>query len=160
MRSPDPTLGRLRPVEAPKATIERVPGIPAHMKASEIDAPTKPKRQRVVLADPATTSHATALRGRVELAEQTSWGEMLVRDLVKAQLRAGMGLALLALVVLAGMPLAFRLAPGMAAATVGGVPIAWLLVGIVPFPLLVGLGLWYHRLAERHERSFVDMVEN
>jgi hypothetical protein len=41
-----------------------------------------------------------------------------------------------------------------------GIPVAWLILGVLPFPFLFGVGLWYNRLAERHERNFVDMIEN
>lgn len=162
VRQPDPTLGRLRPVERPKATIERVPDTSAHLKGggNDIDPPTKPKRQRVVLADPTSPAHATALRGRVELAEQTSWGEMLIRDLVRAQLRSALLMAGLLVSLVGGLALAFALVPGLATLTVGGIPVAWLLVATVPFPLLITIGYWHHRLAERHERAFVDMIEN
>lgn len=160
MRNPDPTLGRIRPVEPPKATVERVPGVPAHHRGADIDPPTKPKRQRVVLADPAAPASATALRGRVELAEHTSWGEMLIKDLIRAQLRTGLAFGALVLLLGAGLPLAFALVPAMSGLIVAGVPIAWLLLGILSFPLLTVIGLWHHRIAERHERAFVDMIEN
>ena len=36
----------------------------------------------------------------------------------------------------------------------------WLLLGVLPFPVLFGIGLVYNRLAERHEKDFVNMVES
>jgi hypothetical protein len=172
VREPDPTLGKkggshrfspTRPKPPPKppaAAVEPMPPSPFRMpKTPEAEQQhARPRRQRVVLADPRQS--ASSLRARVELEEQTSWGELLIKDLVKAQLRTGILLALLVVVVLGSLPLAFFLAPGFAGATVIGVPLAWLLLGIVPFPLLFLVGLWYNRLAERHERDFVDMIEN
>lgn len=156
VREPDPTLGKARPGHEP-ATVERVPPAPVEPVP---EPPAKPpKRQRVVLADPRSRS-TPMLRARVELEEQTSWGTLLVDDLVKRQLRAGLALAALVLVVLGGLPVAFYLAPGFAGVRVVGVPLAWLLLGVLPFPLLLVVGLAYNRLAERHERDFVDMIEN
>ncbi|WP_089299538.1 hypothetical protein [Haloechinothrix alba] len=126
--------------------------------AEQIDSPTKPKRQRVVLAD--SRQQKTGIRPRVELAQQTSWGEMLIKDLIGAQLKLGLAIGLVVLVLLGSLPVAFVVAPGFAEVTVAGIPLAWLLLGVVPFPLLFGAGLLYNRIAERHERAFVDMIEN
>ncbi|WP_435156547.1 hypothetical protein [Amycolatopsis sacchari] len=156
VREPDPTLGK-NYVHHEPARVERVPPAPVEPKP---EPPAKPpKRQRVVLADPRSRSTPT-LRARVELEEQTSWGTLLVDDLVKRQLRAGLVLTALVVLVLGGLPLAFYLSPGFAGLRVIGVPLAWLLLAILPFPLLLLAGLTYNRLAERHERDFVDMIEN
>lgn len=159
VRTPDPTLGRTRPGFRP-VPVERVPGMPAHLKA-EVDPPTKPKRQRVVLDYGApVTAAAGNLHSRVELAQQTSWGEMLIKDLIHALLRSGTLLAVIGLVLLGGMPVAMWLLPQFAQLEVVGVPVAWLILGVAPFPLLAGIGLVYIRIAERHERAFVDMIEH
>lgn len=154
VREPDPTLGKGFQMPAP---VESVPPAPP---TEPPPAPAKPpKRQRVVLADPRSRSTPT-LRARVELEEQTSWGEALIKDLVKRQIRTALGLALLVLLTLASLPVAFYLSPGFAAIRVIGVPLAWLLLGILPFPLLFVVGLVYNRLAEGHERDFVNMIES
>lgn len=160
IRTPDPTLGRTRPSIKP-VPVERVPGVPAHLKG-EVDPPTKPKRQRVVLdaGAPVGSPAAGTLHSRVELAQQTSWGEMLIKDLIHALLRSGALLALLGLLLIGGLPVALALVPEFAQLRVVGVPVPWLLLGVAPFPLLGGLGLVYIRLAERHERAFVDMIEH
>src|SRR4051812_20261059 len=110
VREPDPTLGMSTPGHVP-AKVERVPAAPAETPP---EPPAKPpKRQRVVLADPRSRSTPT-LRARVELEEQTSWGTLLINDLVKRQLRTGVALAALVLVLLGGLPLAFYLSPTFA----------------------------------------------
>lgn len=159
VRTPDPTLGRTRPGIKP-VPVERVPGVPAHSKA-DIDPPTRPKRQRVVLDYGApVTAAAGTLHSRAELAQQTSWGETLIKDLIRALLRSGALLALLGLLLLGGLPLALWLVPQFAQLELVGVPVAWLLLGVAPFPLLAGIGLLYIRVAEKHERAFVDMIEH
>ncbi|HKS48087.1 MAG TPA: hypothetical protein VJT49_23850 [Amycolatopsis sp.] len=155
VREPDPTLGKNFHVPAP---VESVP--PAREPEPPPPPPVKPpKRQRVVLADPRSRSTPT-LRARVELEEQTSWGEALIKDLVKRQMRTALLLGLLVLVAFGSLPLIFYLSPGFAARRVIGVPLAWLFLGILPFPLLLLVGLTYNRLAEGHERDFVDMIES
>ncbi|MEC3980392.1 hypothetical protein [Amycolatopsis sp. H20-H5] len=153
VRKPDPTLGR-KPVPE-RAVVEPVP-LPIPRPEPEHHA--KPKRQRVILADPRQA--ASTLRARVELEEQTSWGELLITNLVKAQLRTGLLLAGLVILLLGSLPALFYLLPGFAHFAIIGIPLPWLLLGVAPFPLLFGVGLWYNRLAERHERDFVDMIEN
>lgn len=138
------------------APVESVPPAPPSERPH---AAKPPKRQRVVLADPRSRSRPS-LRARVELEEQTSWGEALIKDLAKRQLRTALALSLLVVVVLGSLPLAFYLLPGFAGARVIGAPLAWLLLGILPFPLLLVVGLACNRLAEGHEHDFVDMIES
>jgi hypothetical protein len=99
----------------------------------------------VVLADP---SHpVTVLRRVDEVGEQTSVGEALVRNLVHAQLRSALWLAALVVVLLGAIPIAGYLSPAFAHASFVGVRLQWLLLGVLPFPLLFGVGYWYHLLA-------------
>ncbi|TVT62937.1 hypothetical protein FNH05_00045 [Amycolatopsis rhizosphaerae] len=170
IRGPEPARA---PGQAPyePAKIERVPPAPGPAKVERVppaaepveappESPSKPpKRQRVVLADPRSKSTPT-LRALVELEEQNSWGTVLITDLVRRQLRSAVALAAIVVMVLGGLPLAFYLSPDFASAEVIGLPLAWLLLAVLPFPLLLLAGLSYNRVAERHEREFVDMIEN
>ncbi len=160
VREPDPTLGKKRQLPQPseQAVVESVPPGPEEPAPPEPEHHAKPKRTRVVLADPKRAS--SSLRARVELEEQTSWGKLLVKDLVKVQLRTAVLLSLLVVVVFCSLPVLFYLLPGFSRLTLVGIPIPWLILGVLPFPFLFGVGLWYNRLAERHERDFVDMIEN
>jgi len=117
----------------------------------------RPRRKRVVLAD--ARAPVTVLRTAIELEEQTSWAEEVVRGFIRTQFRTAAALAGLVLLLFGALPLLFFLVPGMAVATLAGVALPWVLLGILPFPLLFGIGYWYNVLAERHERDFVDMVE-
>ena len=64
------------------------------------------------------------------------------------------------LVLAVVLPVLFYLVPGFSRASLLGIPVAWLILGVLPFPFLFGVGIWYNRLAERNERAFVDMIEN
>jgi hypothetical protein len=94
-----------------------------------------------------------------EIDAQTRLGEIYMTSLLRAQFRLAV-LVILALAVGAGgLPLLFLLWPGLAATTVAGVPIPWLVLGVAAYPLLLLLGWLYVRAAERNERDFADVVE-
>jgi len=126
--------------------------------ARESTSTRKPRRKRVVLND--SRNPVTVVRVITELEEQTSVGEALVRNLVRAQLKMALWLALLTALLFGGLPLAFYLSPRFADTSVFGVRLPWLLLGVLPFPVLFAIGLLYNRLAERHEMDFVNMVES
>ncbi|RJQ75010.1 hypothetical protein D5S17_21845 [Pseudonocardiaceae bacterium YIM PH 21723] len=117
-----------------------------------------PRRVKVVLADRRGAKRVP--RTLIELEEQTKIGEELVKNLVNAQLRTSVLVAATTLVVLCTFPMLFRYVPNFADASLFGIRLPWLLLGAVPFPLLIGAGKWYSRRAERHERDFINMVEN
>ena len=116
-----------------------------------------PRRRRVVLADKRRTRQVA--RTIMELEEQTSVGEALVRHLVRVQLRSSLLLAGFTTIVLCGLPALFWLVPEVSDAVVLGIHLPWLLLGVVPFPFLVLVGYLSTRNAERHERDFIRMVE-
>lgn len=121
------------------------------------DPPTKPRRKRVVLAD--SRAPVTRLRTVIELEEQTSYGEELVRQLIRAQFRKAMTFWLCTLAFFLSLPALFFFLPQLSEVTVAGVRLPWLVLGLLPFPLLFGVGYWYNVVAERQERDFVAMVE-
>jgi hypothetical protein len=164
VREPDPTLGRRvrqQPLPQPtdQAIVEPLPPAPENEPAPKPDHHARPKRERVILND--QRRGGGTLRARVELEEQTSWGKLLVKDhLVKVQLRTALLLSGLVVVVFGSLPVLFYLVPGFSRLSVAGIPVAWLILGVLPFPFLFGIGIWYNRLAERNDRAFVDMIEN
>lgn len=89
---------------------------------------------------------------------ETPLGSLYVGSLVRAQ-RAAAARALALLVVTVGaLPLVFHLLPGLAGVTVLGVPLAWLVVGVATYPVLLVLGWRHLRRAERIERDYLDLV--
>jgi hypothetical protein len=129
-----------------------------HTEPSKTASARKPRRKRVVLND--SRNPVTVVRVMTELEEQTSVGEALVRNLVRAQLKMALWLALVTAVIFGSLPLAFYLSPRFANTSVFGVRLPWLILGVLPFPILFAIGLLYNRLAERHEKDFVNMVES
>ncbi|MEV4540023.1 hypothetical protein GA0070609_5728 [Micromonospora echinaurantiaca] len=121
-------------------------------------APEPPRRARIVLAE-VSRRDDRADRTRTELAQQTRVGEALVRGLVRAQLALALRLSLVVAIGLGGLPWLFAIAPSVGRVTVLGVKLPWLLLGVVSFPFLIGVGWAYVRLAERNEQDFTDLVQ-
>ena len=120
-------------------------------------APPPPDRVRVVLADAARARRAGQVR--TELAEQSGVGEALLKGLMRAQLGLALRLALVVAVGLGGLPLLFVVAPAVAEASLFGVTLPWLLLGLVAYPFLFGVGATYVWLSERTEREFAELVD-
>jgi hypothetical protein len=70
-----------------------------------------------------------------------------------------MGVVLVLALTLGMLPLLFATVPALQHGHVGGVPLPWLLLGVLGYPLLVLLAVVYVRRAERNERHFHDLVD-
>lgn len=103
---------------------------------------SRPQRQRVVLSQRRGTR---MVRTRVELQEQTEVGDALVRGLVRAQLALALRLGVLVLACLAALAVVHT--PNR------------LLLGVLIYPALYGVGRLFIRLAEQGERDFLRIVD-
>ena len=117
----------------------------------------KPQRERVVLAH---RRGARMVRTRVEVQEQTQVGDALVRGLVRAQLGLALRLAAVVVSAVVAIPLLNAAFPDLAAVTVVGIRLNWLVLAVLVYPLLYGVGRLYVRLAEQAERDFVGVVDS
>ncbi len=118
---------------------------------------SRPQRERVVLAH---RRGARMVRTRVEVQEQTQVGDALVRGLMRAQLGLALRLAAVVMCVVVAIPLLNSAFPDLAAVTVLGIRLNWLLLAVLVYPLLYGVGRLYVRLAEQAERDFVGVVDS
>ncbi|MGH4014800.1 MAG: hypothetical protein ACRDSL_12925 [Pseudonocardiaceae bacterium] len=116
------------------------------------------KRERVVLAE--RRSSRRVVRTLAEVEEQTGVGEVLVRQLVRAQLTLAIRLMVLTVVVLGSIPLAFVIAPSLGTVNVFGLRLPWLLLGLAVYPFFIAVAWSYNRSADRNEQEFTEMVEN
>jgi putative solute:sodium symporter small subunit len=95
-----------------------------------------------------------------ELADATAHGGIYLRRLVRAQL----GLSLVALVAFGGLlgslPLVLLLVGRLQEITLGGIPLADLLVAVPPFPLFVVIGWVYRRRADALDDAFRTLVQD
>lgn len=100
------------------------------------------------------------VRTRVEVQEQTQVGDALVRGLVRTQLGLALRLAAVVMTIVVALVLLDAAAPDLAALTVFGVRLNWLILAGLIYPLLYGVGRLYVRLAEQGERDFVRVVDS
>ena len=120
-----------------------------------------PARQRVLVTSPRMSARPRppSRSGTRDIVEQTGVGEVYTRSLLRTQLRIGLSAVALTLLGIGALPALFALEPQLAGLRVLTVPLPWLLAGVAVYPLLVGVGWWYIRAAERAEREFADLVE-
>jgi len=116
----------------------------------------RPPRERVVLAH---RRGARIVRTRVEVQEQTEVGDALVRGLVRAQLGLALRLAAVVMSAIVSIPVGGSLFPALTATSVFGIRVNWLLLAVLVYPLLYGVGRLYVRLAEQGERDFIRVVD-
>lgn len=102
---------------------------------------------------------STSLALTKEIDEQTGLGSALLRSLMRAQLRLAAGILGFLALTLGGLPLLFHVKPQLNQATIAGIQLPWILLGVVVYPLLVVLGWYFIRRVERNERAFSDVVE-
>lgn len=93
-----------------------------------------------------------------EVDEQTALGVVLVRSLVRAQLKLALELVAALACVLGGLPLLFAVVPTGMHLRLLGLDVPWLVLGVLVYPMFVFGGWAYVRLAERNERDFLDIV--
>ena len=117
----------------------------------------RPQRERVVLSQ---RRGARMVRTRVEVQEQTQVGDALVRGLVRAQLGLALRLAAVVVCAVVAIPLLNTAFPDLAAITVAGIRLNWLVLAVLVYPFFYGVGRLYVRLAEQAERDFVGVVDS
>lgn len=115
--------------------------------------------ERVRVTGPSRRRTAAVASSRTrDIDTDTRLGGIYLGSLLREQLWLALRvLGALALLV-GAWPLVFHLWPGLADVTVAGVPVAWLVLGVLVYPLLVGLGWFYVRRAERNEHDFAELM--
>ena len=115
--------------------------------------------RRVRVTSPRTgAARLHRLTAASEIDAQTRLGEIYMSSLLRAQLRLASAVLLAVAVLVAGLPLLFRLVPGLVQVQVLGMPLPWVLLGFAVYPFLLLLAWLYVRTAERNERDFADVV--
>jgi hypothetical protein len=96
----------------------------------------------------------------VDIQEGTGVGELLRSNLIGSQLAVALRFTLGAGLVLGVLPLAFAMFPAIGEFSVFGLRLPWLVIGLLVYPFLLGLGWWHTRTAERVEQNFADHVQD
>jgi hypothetical protein len=115
--------------------------------------PTRPRR--VAVTSPQTRLALAGRRtGRVTAPPPLSSAVLeRARRVHGRQLRSALGVLALLALLLIGLPLALAAAPGADQVRLAGIPLSWLAVAVLPYPVLVLLAGWQLRWAERAERA-------
>ncbi|MEV0695402.1 hypothetical protein [Streptomyces sp. NPDC050388] len=117
--------------------------------------PQDPTERRVVVTGPPRRARRAFgyYRPRTEIDEQTTLGHTYVRSLMRIQLRTGLTVFAILMLLIGPLPLVFAAAPDARR-------LEWAVLGFGLYPPLVLLARWYVRRAERNERDFVRLVED
>ncbi|MBZ5739094.1 hypothetical protein [Nocardioides mangrovi] len=96
--------------------------------------------------------------GVADIDAGTRLGDVYMRSLLREQLRLAVGVLLVVALTIGLLPLAFHLVPELSDVRLLGIPLGFLLLGVVVYPVLVVLGWAYVRRAERNEADFAEIV--
>ena len=117
----------------------------------------RPQRVRVT-GPPRRTRVAPPHHGGAALDADTRLGDVYLGSLMRAQLALAGRVLVLLVAGVGGLPLLFHLLPGLARTHVAGLPLSWLLLGVVVYPFQLVLGRHYLRRAEANEASFAELL--
>ncbi|TCM49062.1 hypothetical protein [Kribbella sp. VKM Ac-2568] len=123
-----------------------------------MSTPDAPRRIRVTSPRTSAARRSTSHTGTREIDEQTRVGEVYMHSLIQSQLRLALAVILGAAVMLGGLPLLFWLVPATRTFSVVGLPLPWLLLGVVVYPVVYVAARVYTRNAERIEAEFTEFV--
>jgi len=93
-----------------------------------------------------------------DLDEQSNLGEVYMSGLMSAQLRLSLLVLGFGAVGLGGLPLLFLLVPATRSLELGRVPLPWLVLAVVVYPVALVVARYYVRQSERIEKEFSDAV--
>jgi hypothetical protein len=114
-----------------------------------------------VITSPRTRAATRPRRpGTREIDEQTGLGEVYMRSLIRSQLRLALSVCLVVAGVIGGLPALFMLAPGLSRLRLLGVPLPWVLLAGLIYPMFAACAWWYVRQAERIEHDFAELVDH
>lgn len=105
----------------------------------------------------ATTARRRSLASA--LVEQTDVGELYLQGLLRAQLRLALIVLGVVASVLLGLPLLFAVAPVTRTLSVVGLPLPWIVLGVLLYPAMVAIAAWFDRHAGALERRFADLMD-
>jgi hypothetical protein len=132
---------------------------PAGPAASAAGGPAAPpQRVRVTSTrrDAATRRDLRPLTRDID--EQSTLGEVYMAGLMAAQLRLAAMVLAFGAVGLGGLPLLFLLVPATRTLDVGRVPLPWLVLAVVVYPVAIIVSRYYVRQSERIEAEFSRVV--
>ncbi len=120
----------------------------------------RPSNRREVVRGPRRDVRRRPTRPvATEVDEQTALGQVYLRALIRSQLRLGLAAVALVVLPLLGVLAAAAMWPQVRSLQVGPLPLWWLLLGLLVYPAIFGVGWWYVRLAQRNEDRFAALLD-
>jgi uncharacterized membrane protein (DUF485 family) len=95
-----------------------------------------------------------------EIDEQTQLGAVYIDSLIRSQRRLAIIVCLLIGLLLVGTAMLGSFAPRFARLHLLGVPLPWVVLGVLVYPALIVVAAYTVRQAERNERAFTDLVRH
>jgi hypothetical protein len=117
-----------------------------------------PKRVRVTSPRRNATVRGPVRPLTEEIDERTALGEVYMEALIRAQLRLGAAVLAATALLLGGLPLLFLAVPATSSLRFWQVPLPWLALGVLVYPVVLVAARYYVRHSERIERDFADLV--
>lgn len=93
-----------------------------------------------------------------DLDQDTPLGGLYLTSLLRDQLWLALRVLGVLTISLGSLPLLVHLWPAIGRLHVAGLPLPWLVLGVLAYPWLLLLGWRYVRRAERNEEAFADLV--
>ncbi len=93
-----------------------------------------------------------------EIDEQSNLGEVYMSGLMSAQLRLAALVLGFGAVGLGGLPLLFLLVPATRSLEIGRIPLPWLILAVVVYPVALVVARYYVRASERIEAEFSAVI--
>ena len=118
--------------------------------------PEPPRRVRVTGPDRAARPRPRSRTGDID--DETPLGDLYLGSLLREQLLLAVRVLGLLVLTIGTLPLVFFVAPGLDDVRLVGLPVVWLVLGVLVYPWLVLLGWAYVRRAERNERDFAELL--
>ena len=118
--------------------------------------PEPPRRVRVTGPDRAARPRPRSRTGDID--DETPLGDLYLGSLLREQLLLSARVLGLLVLTIGTLPLVFFVAPGLDDVRLVGLPVVWLVLGVLVYPWLVLLGWAYVRRAERNERDFAELL--
>ena len=117
--------------------------------------------KRVRITHPRTDA---ARRGPIrpparEIDEETHVGEIYMRSLIRSQMRLAVFVCTAAVVLLGGVAVAGAELPQLSRVTLWSIPLPWVVLGVMVYPVLLLLAWYTVRQAERNENAFTDLTK-
>ena len=108
--------------------------------------------------DRLTSQNRPASSGLREFSEQTEVGGVFLQALMRRQLRLSLGVAAVFFAFLGAQPLLSTVWKPWTRWQIAGIPLTWVVLGVLSYPLLVWLGRHYVRRAEEVDEEFTDLL--